>query len=335
MYSASRLNKERSYTILAGDIGATKMLLAVFNVTDGKLSCLREQKFITKECNQIEDTIKQFVGIDEIPLVSLGVAGPVIDGKVNITNISRILDRMQISALLNNIPVYFINDLEATAYGLSELKPEDFKIILEGKPNLTGNIAVIAPGTGLGEAAAYWDGTNHYPFATEGGHCDFAARSEVDFELQKYLSGKFGHVSWERVISGPGIENIFGFLQTKKQMIIPEWLQKQLTIADNAEVISANTEVDICREAMNLFFRYLATEAANLTLKTKATGGIFIGGGIITKVLPLLDTNVFMQHFTDFGRLKFLLKEVPVTAILNSRTALLGAAVFGAGLIKN
>jgi len=258
-----------------------------------------------------------------------------MDGKANMTNISQVLDSKQVSLALNNTPAYFINDLEAAAFGLSQLNPEDFKTISKGKQDAAGNIAVIAPGTGLGEAAAYWDGTNHHPFATEGGHCDFAARNQADFELLNYLSEKHTHVSWERLISGQGIVNIFEFLQTKKQTKIPGWLQAQLINEDAAKAISSNAQhIDVCRETMQLFFRYLANEAANLSLKTKATGGLFIGGGIIPQVLPLLDKNLFMQHFTGFGRLKSMLEEIPVKIILNTKAALLGAAVFGSKKIN-
>ena len=292
---------------------------------------MHEEKLITKDCNELEITIKNFLGNRKTPdAVCLGVAGPVTNNKVNITNIPLSLDSKQLSAALNNTPVHFINDLEATAYGISELKPEDFTTIFEGEQNAAGNIAVVAPGTGLGEAAAFWDGVKHHPFSTEGGHCDFAARTQTDFELLNYLSQKYGHVSWERLISGQGIVNIFEFLQANKEIEIPNWLQEQLLHGDAAKVISTNAQqIDTCKETMQLFFRYLATEAAHLALKTKATGGLFIGGGIIPQVLSLLDKNLFVQQFADFGRMKYLLEAVPIRVILNNRTALLGAAVFG------
>jgi glucokinase len=323
----------KGFNILAGDIGATKTLLALFNYSNNGLVLLHEEKFITKNIGEFGLVIKNFLGKNEKRcVVCLGIAGPVMDGKVNITNISLELDSKHLSAALNGIPVYFINDLEATAYGLSQLKAEDFSTVQEGGKNPSGNIAVIAPGTGLGEAAAWWDGKAHHPFATEGGHCDFAIRTEIDFKLLNHLKEKFGHVSWERLLSGPGIVNIFEFLRTKWEIAIPSWLQERLDHEEAAIVISSNAqEIDICNETMQLFFHYLATEAAHLALKTKSTGGLFIGGGIIPQVLSLLNHPSFVKQFTDFGRLNYLLETIPVKIILNTRTALLGAAVYGAG----
>ena len=320
------------HTILAGDIGATKTLLAIFSVDEGQLIKIREERLITKDCVSFEETIRNFLGGESPEVMSFGVAGPVMDGKVNITNVGTALDSKKISEALNGTPVYFINDLEATGYGIPHLKDDDVKLICEGKPNATGNIAVIAPGTGLGEGAAYWDGHNYHPFATEGGHCDFAARSQDDFELYNYLKEKYNHVSWERVISGNGIIQIFEFLQQKKE--IPGWLTTQLKNEDAAKAISSNAnKLEICGQTMQLFFRYLAQEAGQLALKTKATGGLFIGGGIMPQVLSLLDVDAFRQQFTDFGRLKFLLESVPVKVILNEQAALLGAAAFGAAVL--
>lgn len=316
---------------MAGDIGATKTLLALFDYDNNALVSYREERFLTKDCNNFEIVVKDFLGAHSKPqIICLGVAGPVMNGKVNTTNISLKLDSKQLSTALNGIPVYFINDLEATTYGISRLKAGELETIHRGKKNSQGNMAVIAPGTGLGEAAAWWDGKSFHPFATEGGHCDFAARNQTDFELLGYLQQKFDHVSWERVLSGPGIVNIFEFLRMKRESAIPTWLEERLTNEDPAIVISSNAqEIAVCQETMQLFFRYLAIEAANLVLKTKSTGGLFIGGGIIPKILPLIDKHSFIEQFIDFGRLNYLLKSIPVKIILNTRTALLGAAVYG------
>lgn len=321
-------------TILAGDVGATKTLFAIFSVSEGGILKVREERFITKDCDSFEEVIREFLHSELADVISLGVAGPVMDGKVNITNVSTVLNSKQMSEAFNHIPVYFINDLEATGYGISWLKDEELKLIVEGRKNATGNIAIIAPGTGLGEAAAYWDGQTYHPFSTEGGHCDFASRTQEDFDLYNYLKEKYTHVSWERVVSGNGIIHIFEFLQQKKE--IPAWLTTQLKKEDAAKVISSNAKkVEICGQTMQLFFRYLAQEAGQLALKTKATGGLFIGGGIIPQILSLLDIDAFVQQFTDFGRFKFLLETIPVKVILNEQTALLGAAAFGAEHIND
>lgn len=331
--SIKKIANKTNRTILAGDIGATKTLLAIFSVSEGQILKVREERLITKDCGSFEEAIREFLHDEEPDVISFGVAGPVMDGKVNITNVGTVLNSKQISEALNQVPVYFINDLEATGYGISWLKDEELKLIFEGRKNATGNIAIIAPGTGLGEAGAYWDGHKYHPFSTEGGHCDFASRAQEDFELYNYLREKYTHVSWERVVSGNGIIQIFEFLRLKKKEI-PEWLTTQLKNEDAAKVISSNAKkVEICGQTMQLFFRYLAQEAGQLALKTKATGGLFIGGGMMPQILSLLDIDAFLQQFTDFGRLKFLLETIPVKVVLNEQTALLGAAAFGAAVL--
>jgi glucokinase len=316
--------------ILAADIGATKTLLGIFDYHNDTLMPYREEKFITNDCQDFGKLINNFLKNNEKPqIICLGVAGPVMNGKVNITNGSLKLDKNQLSTALG-IPVYFINDLEATAYGVSQLKPDGFNTIHRGKRKPTGNIAVIAPGTGLGEGAAWWDGTTFHPFATEGGHCDFSVRNLTDFEILEYLQQKYEHVSWERLLSGPGIINLFEFLREKKGITIPIWLSEKLAIEEPAIVISSNAEeIAICKETMQLFFRFLAIESAHLALKTKSTGGLFIGGGIIPQILPLLDKQSFIDQFTDFGRLHYLLNSIPIKIIINIRAALLGAAAWG------
>lgn len=323
--------------ILAADIGATKTLLGIFDYHGDRLMPYREEKFITKDCRDFGKAIKSFLKDNEKPeIICLGVAGPVMNGTVNITNVSLKLDRDQLSTALNGIPVHFINDLEATVYGVLQLKPEGFNTIHRGKRNAAGNIAVIAPGTGLGEGAAWWDGNTFHPFATEGGHCDFSVRHQADFDLLEHLQHKYGHVSWERLLSGPGITNLFEFLREKKGITIPTWLDEKLATEEPAAVISSNArEIAICKETMQLFFRFLAIESAQLALKTKSTGGLFIGGGIMPQILPLLDKQSFIAQFTDFGRLHYLLESIPVKVILNTRTALLGAAARGADFLNH
>lgn len=260
-----------------------------------------------------------------------GVAGPVQNGKVKTTNVAWQLDSRELSKRYNNKPVYLINDLEATAYGLALLEEKDIRTMYETEQKTDGNIALIAPGTGLGEAGLYWDGSHYHPFATEGGHCDFAPRTETDAELYFHLQKKFGYVSWERLVSGTGIVNIFEFLRDKKGRAIPPWLAEKMLTHDPAAVISEYAEeVSVCSETIELFFRFLATEASNLALKLKAMGGVYIGGGIIPKIIRLLDSDHFLKWFRDTGRMKPLIKAISVKFILNERTALLGAAYYGA-----
>lgn len=317
--------------VLAADIGATKTDMALIRFEGKAFSILKENRFHTKDFTDAGQMIADFSAEGKVPdVISLGVAGPVQHGKVTITNLSREIDGKEISKQNNNIPVYLVNDLEATAYGLAMLKKKDIHVLYEPNKYIEGNMALIAPGTGLGEAGLYWDGSAYRPFANEGGHCDFAPRNELDVELHAYLHKKFGHVSWERVISGPGIHSIYEFLRVKYGEV-PAWLAEKMLVHDPATVISENAEeAAICKETMNIFLHYLAIEAANLALKLKATGGLFIGGGILPKILRLVNTDSFMRSFRDFGRMKSLLQNIPVKIILNDKTALIGAACYGA-----
>lgn len=317
--------------VLAGDIGATKTNLALIQFSGENFSVLKENRFRTNDSAGTGQIIAEFLTGNKVPdLMSLGVAGPVQNGKVSITNLSREIDCTEISGQNNNIPVYLVNDLEATAYGLAMLTPKDIHKLYEPIKKIKGNIALIAPGTGLGEAGLYWDGNNYHPFATEGGHSDFAPHNELDMELYAHLHKKFGHVSWERVVSGTGIISIYEFLRLKDRET-PAWLAEKMLAHDPAAVISENAEdAAICKETMDLFLRYLAIEGANLVLKLKATGGLFIGGGILPKIIRLVNADPFMRSFYDFGRMKPLLQNVPVNIVMNDRTALIGAACYGA-----
>ena len=230
-----------------------------------------------------------------------------------------------------------INDLQANAYGLSALKDSDFKTLTKGE-NVKGNAAIISPGTGLGEAGMYWDGSHYHPFATEGGHCSFSPSDELDMELWKNLNKEFGHVSWERVVSGQGIYNIYQFLRTYRKAKEPKWLTAQFQTEDPAIAISTaalQNKNAVCAETLHLFVKYLAVESAQLALKTKASGGIFIGGGIVPKIIDFIDKKEFYKNFINVGRLENLLKTIPVRIVLNDKTALMGAAYYAAmGIMK-
>ena len=239
------------------------------------------------------------------------------------------MDSIEIAKHVKLANVYLINDLEATAYGLAMLTDKDLVLIHKSSDTPSGNAAIIAPGTGLGEAGLYFDGKFYHPFATEGGHSDFASRDKLDFELYEYLQNKFGHVSNERVICGPGILNIYQFLKDEKKLEEPDWLTDEIKIGDAAAVISKHIEQSsLCDEAMRLFIRFLAHESANLVLKMKATGGLFIGGGIAHQIIPLFEKYQFKSSFVNSGRMNNLLEKVMVSIILNSKAAMLGAAYY-------
>ena len=327
------LDSSSQVRVLAGDIGGTKTNLALFEFSSGKFSILKESRLITKDFSDLGKMIASFLTEDEKPdVMSFGIAGPVTENRVKLTNVSWDIDGEELSKQYNGIPVHLINDLEATAYGLALLKPAELFPIYKSGKEARGNLALIAPGTGLGEAGVYDDGVTYHPFGTEGGHSDFAPRTLLDNELFLHLSKQFGHVSWERVISGNGILSIFDFLANEKSRDVPAKLKEALNLGDKPKVITDNIEnYSICRETIELFLRYLATEAGNLALKIKATGGVFIGGGIIPKILDHVDKEQFMSYFRDFGRMNKLLSDISVSVILNEKTALLGAAYFGAG----
>ena len=330
-------NKKSAYSngvILAADIGATKTNLALFEIHKGLLTLIKEKSYHTKNYNAFTEMVRSFHS-DKLPVINgicLGVAGPVTRGKVKGTNFPWEIDSEEISRELQVHSVTLINDMEANAYGLAALRHKDFEILKEGS-NIPGNAVIISPGTGLGEAGLYWDGTHYHPYATEGGHCDFSPRNDLDWELWKYLHQKFGHVSWERVVSGPGICSIYKFLRGFRGNAEPKWLEDKIQQGDAAAVITAvahEKSDPVCIETLDLFVRYLAIEAAQFALKTKATGGVYLGGGIVPKIIGIINREIFTENFVAAGRMKPLLQLMPVQVVLNDKTPLLGAAYYGA-----
>jgi glucokinase len=291
---------------------------------------MRESTYVSKEYKGIVEILNIFM--DELPdpdAVCLAVAGPILDGKAVLTNLHWEIDQQEITRRFGTGNIFLINDLEANAYGLAMLDEKDLSVIHHVSAVSGGNAAIIAPGTGLGEAGLYWDGKYYHPFATEGGHSDFAPRNETGFELLCYLQKKFGHISWERLVCGPGIFNIYQFLKDEKKIEEPGWLKEKMNTGDAASVISEHAgSSPLCDETMKYFFRFLAQESANLVLKLKATGGLFIGGGISPKLAPMFARYNFYSSYCDSGRLNFLLEKVPVKLILNNKAALLGAAFY-------
>jgi glucokinase len=322
---------------IAGDAGGTKTNMALFRADENGVTQLREARYVSHEYSSLTDIIIQFAASEWPDRICVAVAGPVLNGKVKLTNLNWQLDSDAMSAALK-LPVVFLNDLEATAYGLAGIQSNELVALHSDGTSAEGNIALISPGTGLGEAGLYWDGSAYHPFAAEGGHSDFAVRTEQDIELYRFLQQQFGHVSWERVVSGPGIHAIFNFLTTVQRKIVPPWLTEEMKEDDPSAVISnaaLHQNEAVCMEALQLFSRYLATEAASLVLKLKATGGCYIGGGIPPKILPVFQTGEWLKNFTAAGRMKPLLQQVPVYLILNQKLPLLGAAYYAAFSIRH
>ncbi|MDW5290892.1 glucokinase [Formosa sp. PL04] len=323
--------------VLAADVGGTKIHLALFEIKDGQLYQLKEKKYHTKDHNSFVEMIYDFYTNKSLVINSLciGVAGPVAYNKVHGVNFPWEINGDKIGKELQIDFVTLINDMEANAYGLAALKDTDFKTIREGS-DVPGNAVIISPGTGLGEVGLYWDGSHYHPFASEGGHCDFCPRNALEIELWEYMHQIYKHVSWERVLSGPGIYDIYKFLIQKKGQIVPEYIQEEILKGNPAALITQSAiegKDVVCKETFDLFTRFLAIESAQLALKMKTTGGIFIGGGIVPKIIEGIDLTVFNRGFIQSGRMDELLKMVPVKIILNEKTALLGAALFGVSML--
>jgi len=331
--SFKNYDSKKEVTVLAGDIGGTKINIALCRADENGFTILRQDSFHSKDYTSLTAAVQKFKGNDDLPgVISMAVAGPVINGKVKITNLPWQLDSSDVSKELGK-KVIFVNDLEANAYGLAGLKADELYNLSEGDSKQAGNMAILAPGTGLGEAGLYWDGKSYHPFATEGGHSAFASRTALDFELYNWLAKQYKYICWEHVVSGMGIHNIFRFLTEEKKRIIPGWLEKEMETEDPSAVISEHAitgKSEVCIETMDLFVRYLATESSSLVLKYKATGGLYLGGGIPPKILPLLQKDKWQQLFFESDRMETLLKQTPVNVILNDKIPLLGAAYYGA-----
>jgi len=317
--------------ILAGDIGGTKTRLALFTAAGERLESCVEETFPSREHGGLDEIVRAFVSQQQVSVThaGFGVAGPVKHSRSETTNLPWVVDARQLAGQLGIASVVLINDLEANAYGVAALEAKDFVILSHGAPDAEGNAAIIAAGTGLGEAGLYWDGAQHHPFACEGGHTDFAPRNELEIELLRYLLTRFTRVSYERVLSGPGLYNIYQFLRDTGRGKEPVWLTEELHEQDPAATISQAALTDrsaLCVQALDLFVSLYGAEAGNLALKVMATGGLYVGGGIAPKILQKLQDSTFVQAFLTKGRMQPLLEAMPVRVILNDKTALLGAA---------
>jgi glucokinase len=319
--------------IIAADSGGTKTHMALFEVDKGNFRIVRERIYKSKEWTTFTDMVMDFAAAPPQPdRLCFAVAGPVQDGRVHMTNLDWVIDVKELQTTTGVEHISLINDLQGIGYGLAALSSDDIETIYRPAVTMSGNAAIIAPGTGLGEAGLFWDGQALHPFDTEGGHTDFAARNSFDQEMYVYLQGKFGHVSWERLVSGMGIATIFDFLRDIHGWEVPSSLKKMIEQGDKASVIGqgAQSGYPICMETVHIFTRYLAIEASNLALKMKSTGGLYIGGGIPPKIWNSELREVFLHHFFLVGRLRPLLESMPVHLIRNQHTALLGAAYYGA-----
>ncbi len=317
--------------ILAGDIGGTKTVLSMLTRdTNGSLTCVHEKSYSSQQFQTFDDILTAFLPTDTpIKSACFGVAGPVVNQHCQTTNLPWVLNAEALKVKLNTTKVRLLNDLEAMALGMLYLPEQD---LIELNPNAqvqSGNIAVIAAGTGLGEAILYWDGNKHYPMATEGGHSDFAAQTAQQDSLLAYLRNIYpDHVSYERILSGIGFSHLYDFLC--EQGIAPSCLKVPDINSDvdrNAVIsqLGINNEDPLCAAVVRLFVELYGAETGNLALKSLSTGGIFIGGGIGAKILPAMQNGDFIKAFKAKGRFLPLLDKISVKLSLNPRTPLIGA----------
>lgn len=324
--------------ILAGDVGGTKVHLALYRFQQGSLEHVRDRKFSAPQYPDLQSIVREFLGTkdqqasDEIDAACFGVPGPVRKNVIQLTNLPWTLDGRQLSRDLQIEHLFLINDLEANGYGIAELTPEQLFILSEGDSRQVGNRGLIAAGTGLGEGVIIWNGKNHIPMASEGGHTDFGPHNDLEVELLQYLRSDLkGHVSWERVCSGIGIKNIYAFLRDVKKMEESSQLRQRMQEEDPNAVIGElgeSSENELCAKTLEIFVSIYGAEAGNLALKILAHGGIYVGGGIAPKILKTMQNGAFMQAFCDKGRMRDLVSHMPVRIILESRAALMGAAAY-------
>ena len=319
--------------ILAGDVGGTKVDLALYDFINGKLQYTRDKVYKAKDYPGLEVIVREFLGADQVTAACFGVPGPVRNGRLRLTNLPWTLDSRELSSGLGIEHVFLINDLEANGYGIAELTPDQIFTLSEGDSGQAGNRALIAAGTGLGQSLLIWNGHIHVPYPSEGGHADYAPRNEDEIDLLRFLKEKYnGRVSFERVVAGMGLTSIYQFLRDVRGMEEPAWLAEKIAKAsDPNSVITENAlsaKSEICEKALDMFVSAYGAEAGNLALKVLSVGGLYVGGGIAPRIIEKLKDGTFIKAFTDKGRLSQLLINMPVRVILESRAALMGAAAY-------
>jgi glucokinase len=318
-------------TILAGDIGGTNTRLALFEQNSGRPAMSVEKIYPSRNYGGLEEIVREFVQTQNptISAACFGIAGPVVGGTATASNLPWTVEASKLAQELRLPSASLINDLAAHGYGTDALEPADFVPLNSAEPS-EGNAAIIAAGTGLGEAGLYWDGKDRHPFSSEGGHATFAPENELEVRLHQYLTAKFGHASNERVISGPGLKNIYDFLKDASLEQEPPWLQQEIAASADASALISRLGLEgkaaICERSLDIFVAALGSEAGNLALHFLATAGIFLSGGIAAKILPKLHQPLFQEAFLAKGRMRHLLEKIPVKVITNDKVGLIGAA---------
>ena len=325
-------------SILAADVGGTKTNIAQFVSQNGKMVLQLEETYTTNHHNSLTEIILDFIkknNFEKPDRISIGAAGPVVNGTCHTTNIKFKIDVTELSRDLQINKVYLINDLEATAFGMTEMDDEFMVTMRNGNPSIGGHIAILAPGTGLGEACLFWDGKYLRPMPSEGGHSEFAPRTDVEFELVKFLQKSYGEIIvWERLVSGPAIYKIYEFLRDVKGYEEQAWLTQKLAEAkDKSAVISETAMSGLCTTcvlAMEMLVDFMARRANNMVLNYKATGGLILAGGIPPRIYNFINKDKIEESFLKCDEMEPLLAGIPIYLNLNSKTALYGAAYYGA-----
>ncbi|GMQ77570.1 MAG: glucokinase [Anaerolineae bacterium] len=321
--------------LLAGDIGGTKTVLGLFSEEFGPHNPLAIERYPSSDFLTFEDLVSNFLAKHQAApeAAAIGVAGPVRDNRAAGANLPWAVDKKTLTSCLDGIAVHLLNDLESIAMAVPTLQPEDIEIIKPGKQLEKGPIAIIAPGTGLGEAFLFWDGSRYRPIPSEGGHTDFAPATAEELALLGYLQKKYQHVSYERVCSGIGIPNIFDFFRETNRFPVPKWLEKALGDSEDWTPIIVDSAIagtaEICQATLSMFLGILGSEAGNLALQILATGGVYLAGGIPPRILPQLKNDIFLNAFTRKGRLSDILWHVQINVITNPLAAIYGAASYG------
>ncbi|KPJ99931.1 MAG: glucokinase [Desulfobacterales bacterium SG8_35] len=325
---------------LAGDIGGTKTILALFSSEKGPLKPLHEIRYTSSSYPGLDAIIRDFFSQTKASAQTacFGVAGPVRGGRAVITNLPWQPDSDMLQASHGFTQVTLINDLVATGYAIPHLEDPDIHTLNLGMQTSGGALGIIAPGTGLGEVVFTWDGSRYLAVPSEGGHVDFGPSSATEARLLDFLKMRYGHVSYDRICSGPGLSAIYDFYKSSGELAEPDWLAEKLAAADDPApvIVSAALDTrescDICIKTLRMFISVLGAEAGNLALKGLTTGGMYLGGGIPPRILSFLEEEPFMDSFASKGRMSYLLHDIPVRVILNPKAALIGAAAFGLGL---
>lgn len=326
---------------MAGDIGGTKARLAIFSAALGPRVPLREAVFPSQSYPNLEAIVREFIVQGDLSVVRavFGVPGPVVGGEIRVTNLPWHIEESRLQAALNVSSIQLMNDLEALAYAVPFLEPPDLHILHAAEAEPGATIAVIAPGTGLGEAYLTWDGARYRAHASEGGHADFGPTNTLEIGLLRYLMERLTHVSYERVCSGTGLPNIYAYLKDTGYAQEPSWLAEQLSAVRDPTPVIVNAALshdqkacELAAATLGMFVSILGAEAGNLALKLMSNGGVYLGGGLPPRILPCLEQGHFMKSFLNKGRFKSTLMHFPVWVIRHPNAALLGLACYGLGL---